>query len=176
MARLFLITILSFALAARAATYEGVRCSTECPVTGTQKLSYAPGQTYVYNQHGESNLRFENVENANTRVEWSSMVELSVLTPCDVAITIKEFQMNGKDSSAVPELAEVSERPLIMAISDGKVQHVCVDPQDNTWAVNAKMSVASYLQNTLPSFSEINKETIITEVSQRHQGLLLSKI
>ncbi|XP_076031478.1 vitellogenin-like [Oratosquilla oratoria] len=163
MARLFLITILSFALAARAATYEGVRCSTECPVTGTQKLSYAPGHTYVYQQHGESNLRFENVENANTRVEWNSKVELSMLTPCDVAITIKEFQMNGKDASVVPEMGKVSERPLMMAIMDGRVQHVCVDPEDDTWSVNAKMSVASYLQNTLPSFSEVNKETTITE-------------
>ncbi|XP_076031209.1 vitellogenin-like lipoprotein [Oratosquilla oratoria] len=71
--------------------------------------------------------------------------------------------MNGKDASAVPEMGKVSERPLMMAIMDGRVQHVCVDPEDDTWSVNAKMSVASYLQNTLPSFSEVNKETTITE-------------
>ncbi|XP_076031480.1 vitellogenin-like [Oratosquilla oratoria] len=160
---LFLLTTLCFALFAHAYSYDGVRCSTECPVTGSPKLSYTPGQTYVYNQHGESNLHFENVENANTRVEWNSKVELSMLTPCDVAITIKEFQMNGKDASVVPEMGKVSERPLMMAIMDGRVQHVCVDPEDDTWSVNAKMSVASYLQNTLPSFSEVNKETTITE-------------
>lgn len=55
--------------------------------------------------------------------------------------------------------------PLVVAMTDGRVQRVCSHPDDDTWAINMKKGVASALQISLPSLSTSNSGLNFTEVT-----------
>ncbi|XP_053642609.1 vitellogenin-like isoform X2 [Cherax quadricarinatus] len=134
------------------------KCALECPATGFPKLSYLPGNTYLYNYSGKTQVQLKGVEDGITETDWSCRVELTWFTPCDMAIFMKNPVIDG-----VPDAARFLERnPLLVAVIDGRVQHVCSHPDDETWSINIKKGVASAFQNSLPSFSAISG-MIITE-------------
>ncbi|XP_076069146.1 vitellogenin-like [Oratosquilla oratoria] len=165
MARLVtLVGAIVVILVTTADSYDGPRCSTECPLTGNPKFGYEAGYTYVYHQKGKSHVSTQGIQDAITDLRWRSKVELTFLTPCDLAIRVKDYEVEGEDPGSLPEeVGKMSERLLVVALTDGRVQHVCVDPEDDPWSVNTKMSVASYIQNVLPSFSEIHFGHVIME-------------
>nr|AAG17936.1 vitellogenin [Cherax quadricarinatus] len=136
-------------------------CSTECPIAGSPKLFYQPGKTYTYEYSGKSRIQLKGVEGGLTETDWSAQVELSWITPCDMVITMKDSKTDG---ATVPGASRFLERyPLVVAVTDGKVHHVCSHPDDDTWSINLKKGVASAFQNSLPSNSTINSGQNITE-------------
>ncbi|XP_068203508.1 vitellogenin-like [Palaemon carinicauda] len=136
-------------------------CSRECPVAGSPKLFYAPEKTYVYSYTGKSRINLKDVEGANTDIEWRSQVELSWLSPCDMAITMKNPSMGGGSGSSEARFLE--RYPLVVSIIDGRVMESCAHPDDDVWSVNMKKGIASAFQNTLPSNSSINTGLNFTE-------------
>nr|XP_053642617.1 vitellogenin-like isoform X1 [Cherax quadricarinatus] len=136
-------------------------CSTECPITGSPKLFYHPGKTYTYEYFMKSLIQLKSVESGMSVTDWSTQVELSWRSPCDMVITLKDSEIHGGN---VPDAARFLERyPLVVAVVDGRVQHVCSHPDDDTWSVNIKKGVASAFQNSLPSISTVNSGQSITE-------------
>lgn len=71
------------------------KCSTECPIAGSPKLNYAPEKTYVYSHSGKSRIHMNDVEGGISEMEWTSQVELTWLSPCDMAISIKNPSIGG---------------------------------------------------------------------------------
>nr|WEU75127.1 vitellogenin 1a [Macrobrachium rosenbergii] len=136
-------------------------CSKECPVAGSPKLFYAPEKTYVYSYTGKSRTHLKDVEGATAEMEWNSQVELSWLSPCDMAITMKNPSIGGGSGSAEARFLE--RYPLVVSIFDGRVKEACGHPDDDTWSINLKKGIASAFQNTLPSNSTINSGLNFTE-------------
>lgn len=68
-------------------------------------------------------------------------------------------------SSGVPGANILEKYPLVVAMTDGRVQRVCSHPDDDTWAINMKKGVASALQVSLPSLSTTNSGLNLTEVT-----------
>ena len=60
----------------------------------------------------------------------------------------------------------LEEYPLVVAMVDGRVEHVCAHPEDQPWAVNLKKAIPAQLQNSLPSFAAAveGEEMSFTEV------------
>nr|UFQ72463.1 vitellogenin 1 [Procambarus clarkii] len=126
-------------------------CSRECPVAGAPKFFYQPGKTYAYEYSGNSKVKLEGVEGGHTETSWSAQVEVSWITPCDMVISVKDYKTDGDN---VPAAARFLERyPLVVAVADGRVQHVCSHHDDDAWSINMKKGVASIFQNSLPSNS-----------------------
>lgn len=67
-------------------------------------------------------------------------------------------------SSGLPGTNLMERYPLVVAVTDGRVQRVCSHPDDDTWSINMKKGVASALQNSLPSLSITNSGLTFTEV------------
>ncbi|ROT61468.1 vitellogenin [Penaeus vannamei] len=126
------------------------RCSTECPVTGSPKLAYQPDKTYAYQYSGKSKVQLKGVDNGDSETEWTAQVDLTWISPCDMAISFK----NTKDAG---------ETSTVVAVVDGRVQHVCAHPEDEPWAINLKKGVASAFQNSIPSLSAVSSGITVTE-------------
>ncbi|XP_064080217.1 vitellogenin-like isoform X2 [Macrobrachium nipponense] len=94
-------------------------------------------------------------------MEWTSQVDLTWLTPCDMAISFKNPTFGG--ATGTPESRFLTRYPMVVAMVDGRVQHVCSHPHDDTWSINLKKGVASAFQNTLPSNSSVNTGLNFTE-------------
>lgn len=71
------------------------RCSTECSISGSPKLDYQKGKTYIYEYSGNSLIQLEGVQDGVTETKWSKKVEFTWLSPCDMAISIKETKVDG---------------------------------------------------------------------------------
>nr|AAT01139.1 vitellogenin [Metapenaeus ensis] len=137
------------------------RCSTECPVTGSPKLAYEPGKTYTYAYSGKSEVQLKGVQDGVTDLEWNKHVELTWITPCDVGISVKNTEVDGVTG---PDMKKYLERyPLVVAVVDGRVEHVCAHPDDAPWSVNMKKGIASIIQNSLPSLSPLSSGLTLTE-------------
>ncbi|XP_063602733.1 vitellogenin-like [Penaeus indicus] len=137
------------------------RCSTECPVTGSPKLAYQPDKTYAYAYSGKSTVQLKGVDNGDTETEWTAGVDLTWISPCDMAISFRNTKMDGARG---PIAARTLERyPLVVAVVDGRVQHVCAHPEDEPWAINLKKGVASAFQNSIPSLSAVSSGITVTE-------------
>ncbi|KAK7073334.1 hypothetical protein SK128_006666 [Halocaridina rubra] len=54
--------------------------------------------------------------------------------------------------------------PMLMAVSDGRIQHVCTFASDDPWSINLKKGVASAFQNALPTTSVVSSGLNFTEV------------
>ncbi|XP_047488789.1 vitellogenin-like [Penaeus chinensis] len=141
-------------------TAQAPRCSTECPITGSPKLAYQPEKTYTYAYSGKSRVQLKGVEDGVTELEWSKQVELTWITPCDMAITIKHAKVDG---AAGADIGFLERYPLVVAVVDGRIQHVCTQPGDAPWSINMKKGIATTLQNSLPSLSPFSSGLTITE-------------
>nr|QXJ08928.1 vitellogenin [Penaeus merguiensis]QXJ08931.1 vitellogenin [Penaeus merguiensis] len=141
-------------------TAQAPRCSTECPITGSPKLAYQPEKTYTYAYSGKSRVQLKGVEDGVTELEWSKQVELTWITPCDMAITIKHAKVDG---AAGADVGFLERYPLVVAVADGRIQHVCTHPGDAPWSINMKKGIATTLQNSLPSLSPFSSGLTITE-------------
>lgn len=75
---------------------------------------------------------------------------------------INEFHVPSKGP---PGASMLEKYPLVVAMTDGRVQRVCSHPDDDTWAINMKKGVASALQISLPSLSTSNSGLNLTEVT-----------
>nr|UKG18870.1 vitellogenin [Neocaridina davidi] len=135
------------------------KCSTECPVTGSSVLNYLPEKTYSYLYSGFSQVHLRDISDGIAKTEGSLQVDFSWLSPCDVAISLKD--VSGEIAEGFPDLFKY---PMLMAVSDGRVQHVCVHPDDDPPSINVKKGVASAFQNSLPTTSEISSGLNFTEV------------
>ncbi|XP_042241489.1 vitellogenin-like [Homarus americanus] len=157
------LLVLALVVGAGAAPWGGntPRCSTECPVAGSPKLFYQPEHTYTYTYSGKSHIHLKGVEGGVTGTDWSSRVELSWITPCDMVIFIKDSKVDG--ATGQPTAKFLEKYPLVVALTDGRVQHVCTHPEDDVWSINIKKGIASAFQNSLPSNSTINSGQNITE-------------
>nr|ACU51164.1 vitellogenin [Pandalus japonicus] len=155
--------VLGFLAVASAAPWPSnlPRCSTECPIAGSPKLDYAPEKTYVYAYSGKSRIQMKDVEGGNADMEWTSQVELTWLSRCDMAISIKNPSIGGGAGS--PEAKLLEKYPLVVAMIDGRVQQACSHPDDDVWSVNMKKGIASAFQNSLPSNSSMNSGLNFTE-------------
>nr|UFQ72466.1 vitellogenin 4 [Procambarus clarkii] len=157
------LLVFALVVGARAAPHgrDADICSRECPVAGAPKLFYQPGKTYTYEYSGKSKVQLKGVEGGQTERDWSAKVELSWITPCDMVISLKEAKGH---SGHGPAAARFLERyPLVVAVADGRVQHVCSHHDDDAWSINMKKGVASIFQNSLPSNSTLNSFHNITE-------------
>lgn len=95
------------------------------------------------------------VDHGVSEIGWHAEVKLTILGPCDIAISLLNPVWEG--TAVEPHKASVLERhPLMVAISDGHVQHVCSHPNDAIWSINIKKGIASAFQISLPSNSSIN--------------------
>ncbi|XP_068231190.1 vitellogenin-like isoform X2 [Palaemon carinicauda] len=118
--------------------------------------------TYSYAYSGMSEVIMTKVQNGVSAMRWHSQVKLTVLGPCDIAVSILNPVWDG--TVIEPHKASVLERyPLMVAVSDGRVQHVCSHPDDVTWSINMKKGIASAFQISLPSNSSINSGLMYTE-------------
>nr|WEU75130.1 vitellogenin 3 [Macrobrachium rosenbergii] len=149
-------------------------CANECPIAGSQKLHYAPGNTYSYSYTGRSELHMKDVEGGVSQMEWTSQVDVTWVNPCDMAITFKNPSFGG--ASGTPEASFLTRYPMVVAIVDGRVSHVCSHPDDDTWSINLKKGVASAFQNSLPSNSSVNTGLNFTETDVTGQGPTLYKV
>ncbi|KAK4303603.1 hypothetical protein Pmani_024402 [Petrolisthes manimaculis] len=134
-------------------------CSTECTMAAP-KLSYIPGKTYFYFYTCRSNVELKGMEEGISKLEWKKQVELTWLSPCDVAINVNVTgSQNGTDDRFLQKY------PLVAAISgDGRIHHVCSHPKDESWSINIKKGIASIFQNSLPSFSTMRSPQNLTEM------------
>ncbi|XP_042241455.1 vitellogenin-like [Homarus americanus] len=157
------LLVLGLVVGAGAAPWGGntPRCSTECPVAGSPKLFYQPEHTYTYTYSGKSQIHLKGVEGGVTETDWSKEVELSWITPCDMVIFIKDSKVDG--AAGQPTAKFLEKYPMVVALTDGRVQHVCTHPEDEFWSINIKKGIASAFQNSLPSNSTINSGQNITE-------------
>ncbi|KAK3883086.1 hypothetical protein Pcinc_012580 [Petrolisthes cinctipes] len=134
-------------------------CSTECTIAAS-KLSYVPGNTYYYFYTCQSNVELKGVEDGISKLEWKKQVQLTWLSPCDVAINV-----NVTGSQSGPDDMFLQKYPLVAAVSgDGRIHHVCSHPNDESWSINIKKGIASIFQNSLPSFSTIRAPQNLTEM------------
>ena len=64
------------------------------------------------------------------------------------------------------KLEILEEYPLVVAMVDGRVEHVCAHPEDQPWSVNLKKTIPAQMQNSLPSFAAAveNEGMTFTEV------------
>lgn len=70
-------------------------CSTECTIVAPE-FSYIRGHTYSYSYTGKSQVELKGMEGGMSKLEWQKKVELTWLTPCDVAITVNVSGSQGK--------------------------------------------------------------------------------
>jgi len=71
------------------------QCSTECSIAAS-KLSYLPGKTYTYDYTGKANVELKDVEGGTVDTKWSAKVQLTWISPCDMAITVKIINELGE--------------------------------------------------------------------------------
>nr|AAX94762.1 vitellogenin [Portunus trituberculatus] len=156
------LLLLALTAAAVAAPYGGTTqlCSTECPLAAA-KLSFIPGKTYSYTYSGKSIVQLKGVDGGLVETQWEKQMLLTVLGPCDVAISFKGTKVDGK--TGLPGSDKLERYPLVVAMTDGRVQRVCSHPDDDTWAINMKKGVVSALQISLPSLSISNSGLNFTE-------------
>ena len=76
------------------------------------------------------------------------------------------------------ELETLEKYPLVVAIVDGRVEHVCPHPEDQPWSVNLKKAVPAQLQNALPSFAAAIEDEgmTFTEVTKRSKVIVRMQI
>nr|WEU75131.1 vitellogenin 4 [Macrobrachium rosenbergii] len=159
---LLLLSISSLSDATVSGPLEFPLCSEECPVTGSPKLSYKTGQTYLYLYTGKSQVLLQDVNGAVAETSWKAEVSLSWLSPCDVAISVKNPVIDGGASH--PSASSIERYALVVAIYDGQVQHVCSHTDEDTWSLNFKKGIASVFQNSLPTLSPVNTGLQFTEI------------
>lgn len=76
-------------------TGSSIKCSTECAITGSPKLTYIPYTTYLYQYSVKSVVELRGVQGGVTETEWSAHVEFAWISPCDMVISLKEVTMDG---------------------------------------------------------------------------------
>nr|WEU75129.1 vitellogenin 2 [Macrobrachium rosenbergii] len=158
---LFLCWLVGAALAAPWPSSVPV-CARECPITDWIKLRYLTDKTYVYHYSGNSRVELKGVEGAVTVSHWKKTVLLSWLSPCEMAITFKDVNVDGKAPHS-DEDNFLTKYPLVVAVTDGRVQRVCSHPSDEPWAINLKKGVATAFQNLLPTLSPVSSGVNFTE-------------
>ncbi|XP_064098327.1 vitellogenin-like [Macrobrachium nipponense] len=137
-------------------------CARECPITDWTKLRYLTDKTYVYQYSGNSRVELKGVEGAVTESHWKKTVLLSWLNPCEMAISFKDVNVDGKAPHS-DENNFLTKYPLVVAVTDGRVQRVCSHPSDEPWAINLKKGVATAFQNLLPTLSPVSSGVNFTE-------------
>nr|WEU75132.1 vitellogenin 5 [Macrobrachium rosenbergii] len=138
------------------------RCSQECPLAGSQKLWYSPEKTYTYHYSTHSRVHMGSAEGDDSQMHWTALVDLTWLGPCDMAITFREPSFDG--ATGTHEGRSLTRYPMVVAMNDGLVRHVCTHPEDEPWAINLKKGVAAAFQNNLPSNSSVNSGLSFSEV------------
>ncbi|XP_071528837.1 vitellogenin-like [Panulirus ornatus] len=73
-------------------------CSMGCRANDPSKLRYELNKPYVYNYAGTSRIQLKDVNEGETESRWSAQVVLTWLSPCDMAITMKGFNVEGATS------------------------------------------------------------------------------
>ncbi|XP_068235953.1 vitellogenin-like [Palaemon carinicauda] len=137
-------------------------CAEECPITDAVKLRYRTDKTYTYKYSGKSQVELKGVNGAVTESHWEKTVLLSWLSPCEMAITFKDVKIDGNTPSG-DESNFLARYPLVVALTDGRVQRVCSHPSDEPWAINLKKGVATAFQNLLPTLSTLSSPVNFTE-------------
>ncbi|KAK7073323.1 hypothetical protein SK128_006655 [Halocaridina rubra] len=128
----------------------------------SSKLKYRTDTTYVYEYNGLSKTELKGVEGAITETQWKKKVLLSWLSPCEMAITFQDVQVDGtKPADKAADF--LTKYPLVVAVTDGRVQKVCTHPNDDIWSINMKKSIASAFQISIPKLSPISNQLNVTE-------------
>lgn len=70
-------------------------CSTECAVSGLQKIFHIPFNTYTYHYTGRSEVIVKGTPDGKVDLNWSLYVDLSWVTPCDVIIELRNPLVMG---------------------------------------------------------------------------------
>lgn len=130
------------------------RCSTECSMTQYTLLRYMVGMTYYYRYTGSSRISLSDVPEGTSPASWEAEVGFTWLSPCDVAITFRNVTVDGRNDA--PDAKNLERYPMMMAVTDAHVRHVCTHPDDEAWSINWKKGVASILQVSLPTRSAVS--------------------
>ncbi|ROT61462.1 vitellogenin [Penaeus vannamei] len=130
------------------------------PVTGSPKLAYQPDKTYAYQYSGKSKVQLKGVTTATRRPSGRH----KLISPGSALATWPSPSRIPRWMAPGPIVARTLERhPLVVAVVDGRVQHVCAHPEDEPWAINLKKGVASAFQNSIPSLSAVSSGITVTE-------------
>lgn len=84
------------------------------------KLSFIPGKTYSYEYTGKSTVQLKGVEGGQVETKWEKQVLLTVLGPCDIAVSFKGSKVDGKTGKFQPlnpmvsVYAPTANRPLLI--------------------------------------------------------------
>ena len=89
----------------------------------------------------------------------------SITSPIHKVMTHKCPVSTCRVSTGLPGADKLEMYPLVVAVTDGRVQRVCSHPDDDTWAINMKKGVASAFQISVPSLSSTNSGLNFTEVT-----------
>ncbi|XP_076046086.1 uncharacterized protein LOC143028194 [Oratosquilla oratoria] len=145
-------TVLCLAVVVSSAPVQDSKCMIQCPKIPNPKLKHELEKTYVYDLKASSFIQVKDVQESDVQFQVEGQVHLTFNQPCMASLQIKNYRYADNTKINVTDL------PLVLAIVDGQVQHVCVHPLDSAESANVKMGVASQFQNSLPSLVNLPEE------------------
>ncbi|XP_054709196.1 apolipophorins-like [Uloborus diversus] len=139
--------------------WDDSKCSQKCD--GGSKFQYLPDTSYIYSF--ESHNEFQADRTSDLSIGMKATVEITVLSKCELVLQIKDAssQHGPSELQSSSFIQKLKKNPLPFSWNDGKIEHVCPNPEDSNDVNNVKKAILSAFQNSMRSFEfdAFNSET-----------------
>lgn len=142
--KMFSSFLLLFSLLSTALTvplqWESNSCAQSCS-SDPLLIRYDQGKTYVYSLDTNTAISYGSESGPDLQsVGIKARVELSVHSPCELSLQLRDVQLQGIQSSdsLFDMKQQLESQPLQFGYSDGVVVGVCPSVEDELWAINVK--------------------------------------
>ncbi|KAI5709018.1 hypothetical protein M8J76_008217 [Diaphorina citri] len=126
-------------------------------------FKYEPGKSYIYKYetHVKTLIVGNSDEHASTKLDTT--VIISVLTPCEFSLQLKNSTLIVDSAIAGPYGAQLDARPLQFWFNQGRVDRLCPGfDSDPTFILNVKRGILSAFQTTSIRPDSLHYETDIS--------------
>jgi hypothetical protein len=178
-----LVIFLSFASLAisvplheqQAVQWQSNGCARQCSAEQAF-VRFSVGNTYRYRLQSSTAISVSNDNSQQLLID--AAVDVSALSPCDLALRISDARITGVEAEAAHALKlELESEALQFAYDSGRVQSVCASHADPEWALDVKKAVVSALQMSARSLTapSVVVERDISGECETYYSPLLSK-
>ncbi|GFQ73674.1 apolipophorins, partial [Trichonephila clavata] len=148
--RLVVIAWLGCLAVAGPMPWDDSKCAQECK--GGAKYQYSEGTSYIYSFESSNTLEAPGATDLSMKM--TATVKLTAVSKCEMVLQVLDatLQHGPVQETSSPFIDALKKNPFPFSFDDGKINHVCPNPDDPNDVNNVKKAIVSAFQNSMKSF------------------------
>ncbi|KAF8784743.1 Apolipophorins like protein [Argiope bruennichi] len=130
--------------------WDASKCAQKC--NGGTKFQYSEQTSYVYKFESSNLLKADGATDLN--MGMTATFKVTAVSKCEMVLQVLDVSLKHgtTQETASPFIDELKRNPLPFSWNDGKIEHVCPNPDDSNDVNNIKKAMISALQNSMRTF------------------------